>query len=277
MAIAASSVLPAGSKPCGSPIRSTRETAAPDTTAQPVPARAQQTETLCSAEKPSVPKKSRSRRSRISPRQRTRCPNVYSVRVSALDASMPPWALMTTTDDLSRRLANRAVRPSQGCARKPPFGSTEGAGGVFMVIPDMRLSPVCSARANALRGQRRTADPIPDWLRVSTWLTFHRAGAIVKTRGAHLGVRPRQTSMAAAWQPCDAWRCVTHRGSQILRQQRVCLVFEVGGEMLSPSESEAWRRRRRCVRELLWRAGGRVGCAGFGSADASVQCRTARR
>jgi hypothetical protein len=50
-----------------------------------------------------------------------------------------------------------------------------------MVIPDVRLSPVCSARANALRGQRRTADLIPDWLRVSTQLTFHRAGAIVKS------------------------------------------------------------------------------------------------
>jgi hypothetical protein len=85
------------------------------------------------------PKKSRSRRSRISARQRVRCPRVYSVRVSALDASMSPWALMTVTDDLSRRLV---------------------AGEVFMVIPDMRLSPVCSARATALRGQRRTADPI---------------------------------------------------------------------------------------------------------------------
>jgi hypothetical protein len=49
-----------------------------------------------------------------------------------------------------------------------------------MVIPDMRLSPVCSARATALRGQRRTADPIPDWLRVPSWLTFHPAGAIVR-------------------------------------------------------------------------------------------------
>jgi hypothetical protein len=29
-------------------------------------------------------------------------PSVYSVRVSALDASMSPWALMTTTDDPSR-------------------------------------------------------------------------------------------------------------------------------------------------------------------------------
>jgi hypothetical protein len=35
-----------------------------------------------------------------------------------------------------------------------------------MVSPDMRLSPVYSARANALRGQWRTADPIPHWLRV---------------------------------------------------------------------------------------------------------------
>ena len=51
----------------------------------------------------------------------------------------------------------------------------------------------------------------------------------------------------------------------------------VGGEMLSPIESEASRRWRRCVRELSWRAAGRVGCAGFGSVGASVRCRQARR
>jgi hypothetical protein len=102
VAIAASTVLAAGSKLCGSPIRSTRETASLGTTAQPMPARAQHTETLCSAEKPSVPKKSRPRRSRINPRQRTRCRRVYSVTVSALDASMWPWAVMTAIDDLSR-------------------------------------------------------------------------------------------------------------------------------------------------------------------------------
>jgi hypothetical protein len=178
--IAASTVPAAGSKPCGSPIRSTRQTASPGTTAQAMRARAQQTETLCSAEKPSVPKKSRPRRSRISPRQPIRCPSVYSVSVSALDASMSPRALMTATDDLSRRLANRAVRPCHGWERKPPSGSTDaevvmghrvrvgdrcipgsttpawaaqgcrttavrGADGAFMVIPDVRLSPVCSA------------------------------------------------------------------------------------------------------------------------------------
>ena len=49
IAIAASTVLAAGSKPCGSPIRSTRETASLGTTAQPMPGSAQQTETLCSA------------------------------------------------------------------------------------------------------------------------------------------------------------------------------------------------------------------------------------
>ena len=102
IAIAASTVLAAGSKPCGSPIRSTRETAALGTTAQPMPGSAQQTEILCSAEKPSVPKKSRPRRSMINPEQPLRCPRVYSVRVSALDASMSPRALMTATDDLSR-------------------------------------------------------------------------------------------------------------------------------------------------------------------------------
>ncbi|MGO8769420.1 MAG: hypothetical protein ACLQIK_26895 [Mycobacterium sp.] len=67
---------------------------------------------------------------------------MYSVRVSALDASMPPWALMTATDDLSRRLTNRAVRPFQGWERKPPSGSTEGAREVFMVIPEMRFVTV---------------------------------------------------------------------------------------------------------------------------------------
>jgi hypothetical protein len=63
-----------------------------------------------------------------------------------------------------------------------------------MVIPDMRLSPVRSARANALRGQRRTADPIPDWLRVPTRLTFHPRGAIVKTGGSDLGVSPARNA-----------------------------------------------------------------------------------
>jgi hypothetical protein len=64
-----------------------------------------------------------------------------------------------------------------------------------MVIPDIRLSPVCSARANALRGQRRTADPIPNGLRVSTQLTLHPAAAIVKTCGSDLWVRPQRTSI----------------------------------------------------------------------------------
>jgi hypothetical protein len=63
-----------------------------------------------------------------------------------------------------------------------------------MVIPDMRLSPVCSARANALRGQQRTADPILDWLRVPTWLTLHAAGAIVKPGGSDLGVSPARNA-----------------------------------------------------------------------------------
>jgi hypothetical protein len=38
----------------------------------------------------------------------------------------------------------------------------------------VRFSLGCPARACAQRGQRRTADLIPDGLRVSTWLTFHR-------------------------------------------------------------------------------------------------------
>jgi hypothetical protein len=81
---------------------------------------------LCSTAKPTVPKKSRPRRSRISPRQPVACPTVYWVRLSAFDASMSPWAVMTFTDDLSRRLPNHAVWPSQGCERKPPSGSTVG-------------------------------------------------------------------------------------------------------------------------------------------------------
>jgi len=60
-----------------------------------------------------------------------------------------------------------------------------------MVIPDMRLSLICSARATALRGQRRTADHIPDWLRVPTNLTFHPAGAIVKPGGSDLRAAPQ--------------------------------------------------------------------------------------
>ena len=73
------------------------------------------------------------------------------------------------------------------------------------MIPDMRLSPVCSARANTLRGQRRTADPIPDWLRVPTWLTFHRAGATVNTCGSDLGVPLQRTvDGSGVCQPCDA-------------------------------------------------------------------------
>ena len=71
LASAAPTVSTAGSDPWGSQIRSSRETAAPGTTTHPIPACALQTETLCSAEKPSVPKNSRSLRSRISPRQRT--------------------------------------------------------------------------------------------------------------------------------------------------------------------------------------------------------------
>ena len=95
-----------------------------------------------------------------------------------------------------------------------------------MVIPDMRLSPVCSARANALRGQQRTADLIPDWLRVSTQLTFHLAGAIVKA--------PRGSNCQVLWiGPLSAATTNVDRRSAVLG---------VGGQMLSPSESEAWRR-----------------------------------
>jgi hypothetical protein len=43
-----------------------------------------------------------------------------------------------------------------------------------MVFTDLRLSPACTARAAAQRGQRRTADLIPDWLTFPTELTLHR-------------------------------------------------------------------------------------------------------
>ena len=42
------------------------------------------------------------------------------------------------------------------------------ASGRFTVITDLRLSPACTARATAQRGQRRTADLIPDWLTFPT-------------------------------------------------------------------------------------------------------------
>jgi hypothetical protein len=52
-----------------------------------------------------------------------------------------------------------------------------GASGTFTVITDLRLSPACTARATAQRGQRRTADLIPDWLTFPTASTLHRGRA----------------------------------------------------------------------------------------------------
>jgi len=49
-----------------------------------------------------------------------------------------------------------------------------GASGRFTVITDLRLSPACTARTTAQRGQRRTADLIPDWLTFPTTSTLHR-------------------------------------------------------------------------------------------------------
>jgi len=100
-----------------------------------------------------------------------------------------------------------------------------------MVIPDIRLSPVCSARANALRGQRRTADPIPNGLRVSTQLTLHPAGAIVKTCGSDLWVRPQRTSIG----DLQSWEWAGRYSVQANRKR--------GGHSV-------W------VRELFWRATG---------------------
>src|ERR1700757_1811066 len=158
VAIAASTVFVTGSKPCGSPIRSTREAASPDTTAQPTPTRAQQTETLCSAEKPSVPKKSRLRRSRMTPRQRIKCLSAYSVTIPALDASIWPQALMTPTDDFSRRLASRRVRPSSGWELKPPSGGMY-EGREFMVMPDSAVVTGLFGASNC--SARRAADGGP--------------------------------------------------------------------------------------------------------------------
>ena len=129
-----------------------------------------------------------------------------------------------------------------------------------MVIPDMRLSPVCSARATALQGQRRTADPVPDWLRVPTWMTFHPARAIVKSWDREWLNRSPGIRVL-----------LSGRRAFSLKEQRPNIIpvsppegpqsSEVGGELLSPSESEAWQRLRRCVRELVWPATGRVDCA----------------
>jgi hypothetical protein len=48
---------------------------------------------------------------------------------------------------------------------------------ITTVITDLQFSPACTARANAQRGQRRTADLIPDWLTVPTAQTLHRGTA----------------------------------------------------------------------------------------------------
>jgi len=102
VAIAASTVQALGSEPCGSQIRSTWVTAAPGTIAQPIPTRAHDTDTLCSTEKPSVPKKSRPLRSSTRPRQRVTCAIARSVRLPAFEASISPWALTTATDDVGQ-------------------------------------------------------------------------------------------------------------------------------------------------------------------------------
>lgn len=56
---------------------------------------------------------------------------------------------------------------NSGCEGAP------GGGGRMHGDPGKRLSPECSARATAQRGQRRTADLIPNWLRIPTDLTLH--------------------------------------------------------------------------------------------------------
>src|ERR1700677_365495 len=99
LASAALTVSTAGSKRSGSQIRSSRDTAALGTNAQPIPARAQLTEILCSAGKPRSEEHSRRVRSRISPRQRTRSASECSVRVCAFVPSMSPWAQTMATDD----------------------------------------------------------------------------------------------------------------------------------------------------------------------------------
>ena len=98
LASAALTVSTAGSKPSGSQIRSSRDTAAPGTNAQSIPARAQLTEILCSAEKPAAPKNFRRVRSRISPRQRTR---------SASECSVSPAPVNIATTESAANNHNR--------------------------------------------------------------------------------------------------------------------------------------------------------------------------
>jgi hypothetical protein len=69
--------------------------------------------------------------------------------------------------------SQRSAEPTVKTGASGPADSA-GAGGAIKVIPDVRLSPACSARATAQRGQRRAADLIPDWLTFSTTLTLHR-------------------------------------------------------------------------------------------------------
>ena len=99
----------AGSEPWGSQIRSSRETAAPGISIHPIPTCAHRTETLCSAEKPSVPKNFRPLRSRINPRQRTAFTNAHSVRVLAFDPSMSPYTLTMAAVDVIHRVSNRTA------------------------------------------------------------------------------------------------------------------------------------------------------------------------
>lgn len=130
MADAASTVCAVGSEHCGPQTRSTRVTAAPGTTAHLVPIRAHETDTRCSAEKPSVPKKLRSCRSRTSARQRLTCATAWSVILAAFEASIAPWALMTATDAVGQWHVNRtACSYRRRLAMEMPDGpAVDGAG-----------------------------------------------------------------------------------------------------------------------------------------------------
>ena len=112
-----------------------------------------------------------------------------SVSVGCVDAAVGP-------DDSYRRPEPTTGEPCgvtlPGLGKKSALWRHGRGGRNIQVVSDMRLTPKCPAGANALRGQRRTADPIPDWLRVSTQLTFHRAGAIVKSCGSRMAQSERK-------------------------------------------------------------------------------------
>jgi len=199
LASAVLTVSTAGSKPSGSQIRSSRDTAGPGTNAQPIPVSAQFTEILCSAEKPATPKNSRLVRSRSSPRQRTRRAIEYSVRVRAFVWSMAPRALTTATDDFIQLVSHRANGPSRGVGKgmggMASSAKAEGCSDVSdMVIPSCGRSPaMLGLGACAPWVQQRTAQPIPNQLRFSAVTTLLRFLGSAQVSRLHIRNRKAAT------------------------------------------------------------------------------------